>query len=95
MRIIDNIWAGLSDEQYYNSIKIRFDIVSTLMGEYRDELKSSGDEYFGEEREVVCVDNLKLKDLSYFLGLKIEVVEDIEGESNKTFQLFESTEEGD
>jgi len=95
VRIIDNIWAGLSDEQYYNSIKIRFDIVSTLMGEYREELNSSGDEYFGEKIEVVCVDSLKLKDLSYFLGLKIEVVEDIEGESNKTFQLFESTEEGD
>tara|TARA_B110000858_G_scaffold36776_1_gene41318 strand:- start:1277 stop:1564 length:288 start_codon:yes stop_codon:yes gene_type:complete len=94
VRIIDNIWAGLSDERYYNSIKIRFDIVSTLMGEYKEELNNSGDEYFGEEMEVVSVENLRLKDLSYFLGLKIEVVEDIEGESKKTFQLFESTEEG-
>lgn len=94
MRIIDRIWAGLSNEQYYDSIKIRFDIVPTLMSEYKEELSNSGDEYFGEEIEVVSIENLRLKDLSYFLGLKIEVVEEIEGESKETFQLFESAEEG-
>lgn len=94
MRIIDRIWAGLSNEKYYDSIKIRFDVVPTLMSEYKEELNNSGDEYFGEEIEVVGVKNLRLEDLSYFLGLKIEVVEEIKGESKETFQLFESAEEG-